>query len=82
MLIWFSLCCRRHLGLLILQFRADLRGLSGPIAQRDVQLDAHALVWSGGVDQLVHGAAVADDWDRRVAQPKSCNWVVRFEHRL
>ena len=46
-----------HLGLLIFQFRADLHGLGGAVAQRDVELQANALVGVRGVHQLVESSS-------------------------
>ena len=42
-----------HLGLSVLQFGPNLQRLSGTIAQWDVELQAHAFIGRGGVDQLV-----------------------------
>ena len=58
-----------HLALPVFQFTADLERLSGAVAQRDVELQAHALIGSRGVDELIEGRTVAcARHERRLSQ--------------
>ena len=63
-----------HQGLLIFQLRADLRGLSGAVADGNVELDADAFIGSGGVDELVQRSAIAHrsrDRDESPGSPRA-----------
>ncbi len=59
MLIRFSVCCKRHLRLVIFEFGADLNRLCRAVPQRNVQLHACTFVGRARVDELVQRRPVA-----------------------